>query len=271
VFGTIMSYDFDRVQVRLSNGRIKYYGPRHIISFDKLSGQNDRYSPVFRRSDPNYSRMILSSNSFMLPKRGGYFMDHLFLFVGGGYGITKNINVHAGTTLLPKTGFDGQLKFAGIRAGTSIADNIHASTGVSGFYAGGGGITMAYLSATFGNREVSFTGGSAFVYVHANRGPSGPLGLPVLMAGANIRLSNSLAFVTDNWFSYDSRGGISMIMGALRIYGDEISLDLSLGNLSPISGSLVRRNTESQFFPWLSFTYCISKGRQEENTGRRHR
>ena len=67
--------------------------------------------------DPNYSRLLFSPTGRPLKKGDGYFSDYELLFPGVAVGLTDNLSIAGGVSLIPGLGLDEQVLYVSPKLG----------------------------------------------------------------------------------------------------------------------------------------------------------
>ena len=83
-----------------------------------------------RPSDSNYTRLLFSTTGRPLRKGEGYFSDHYVVFPGVAYGLTDNISVAGGLSVVPGLGISEQLYYGSARVGKQFSERVAVSGGV---------------------------------------------------------------------------------------------------------------------------------------------
>ncbi len=226
-----------------------------------------------RPSDSNYTRLLFSTTGRPLGKGEGYFSDHYVVFPGVAYGLTDNISVGGGLSVVPGLGLSDQLYYGTARVGKQFSERVAASGGVL-VARGGEGETdtlgLGFVMATFGRPDKSLTvgGGVArtvseeYYTEYEGREWRGNFRnkaeyTPVVMVGGTARLSPRLALVSENWLvlSEDFRLSEQPFAVGVRFLGDRLTADVGV--------VLIGEVIEDGFpLPWLSVTYHFGKGGQ---------
>lgn len=210
---------------------------------------------VFRRYDPNYSRLLFAPTGRPLRKGDGYFSDFYIFFPGVAYGLTDNLSVMAGMSVIPGLGLRNQLIYIAPRIGVRASEDVAVSAGV--LYMSileediAAGIVFGVV--TYGREDKSFSAGVGFGYIK-DQGEVEFAKQPIIMLGGNIRISNSIALISENWFitgaGFDL--GQQPFSVALRFFGERLAVDLGL--------ILIGEVLEEGFpIPMLSFTYNFGR------------
>lgn len=252
--GRIVQEDEDTVSI-MTLGGLEVKIPRSsVISSERIHGR--LVGGQFYRSDPNYSRLLLSPTGRPLRKGEGYFSDFWIFFPGVAYGLTENVSVLAGMTILPGLGLDEQLYYVAPRVSSQVSDAVAVSAGalymtlLTESISGG----IVFGVTTFGQEDKSFTAGLGLPFLK-EEGQDFEFGEhPILMLGGNVRLSGSIALVSENWFILGGDFDLSEqpFTLALRFFGERIAVDVGV----LLVGSIL---DEGFPVPLLSFTYNFGR------------
>jgi len=209
----------------------------------------------FQRSDPNYTRLLFTPTGRPLRKGEGYFTDYYVFFPGVAYGLTNNLSIMAGISVMPGVGLGEQMLFIAPRYGMEFSEQFALSGGFlymsfGGEFAAG----LAFATGTYGPQEKCFTGGIGMGFTYAENDMGNKkfefAKHPILVWGGNIRLSNSISLVSENWIitgeNFDM--GFQPFSVALRFFGEHIAVDV---------GAIIMLEILKEGFPipWLSFVY----------------
>lgn len=234
-----------------------------IVSMNPIPGR--LVEGVFQRFNPNYSRLIFTPTGRPLRKGTGFFSDYYLFLPGVSYGFTNQISIMAGMSIVPVVDFDEQIRYIAPRIGIQISDKLAVSVGTlyisfansPEFPEGSAGI--AFAVGTIGHHDKSFTAGIGFGYTNCQTPLSEEdedfefVKHPIIMFGGNIRLSNSLALVSENWYFTGLELSNQPLGVAIRFFGDRLSADVGV----IIIGEVLK---EWCFpIPWLSFVYNFGK------------
>jgi len=201
----------------------------------------------FRRKDPNYSRLLFAPTGRPLQGGDGYFSDHYVFFPGITYGLTNNLSIMGGLSILPGVNFADQMKYFAPKFGKQFSEKQAYSVGALYLSFLGEGAGIAFATGTYGMRSRSFTGGVGFGYTRRDGEEFRFSKYPVLLFGGNIRLSENIALVSENWLITGNEG-TQIFSGAVRFFGERLAADVGL--------LLVPEILEQGFpVPWLSFVY----------------
>ncbi len=210
---------------------------------------------VFYRFDPNYSRLMFAPTGRPLRKGEGYFSDYYVFFPGISYGFTDQISIMVGVSIVPGLGLTEQLRYVAPRIGIQTSEVFAVSAGalyvsVGGEFSAG----IAFAVGSMGQQDKSFTAGIGLGYIKEEDGAFEFAERPILMLGGNVRLSDSVALVSENWFITGENFDLSeQPFGiAIRFFGDRIAADVGL--------ILIGEVLEEGFpVPWLSLVYNFGR------------
>src|SRR5688572_21282328 len=117
-----------------------------------------------RRGDPNYSRLLFAPTGRPLKKGDGYFSDYELLFPGVAYGLTDNVTLAGGVSVIPGLGLDEQLFYISPKVGFKLGERASVAVGALVAAAGGGegdgeSAYIGFAVGTFGGPRRSLTVG----------------------------------------------------------------------------------------------------------------
>ena len=223
-----------------------------VVSIKPIRGHLEE--GTYLRFDPNYSRLIYAPTGRPLRRKQGYFSDYYVFFPGLSYGVTNQVSLMAGLTVIPGVGFDEQLKYVAVRFGSRVSDDLSVSAGVLNtslradddeFAAG-----IAFAVGTLGRPDKSVTAAVGLGYSKEG-GEDYQFGQhPLIVLGGNLRLSNSVGLLSENWFITGEDVGLSeQPFGiAVRFFGERVAVDVGF----ILIGEVLK---EGFPIPWLSFAY----------------
>ena len=196
--GKIIKEDKTTIIV-ITMGSIEIKVPKaSIVSINQIRGRLTE--GVFYRFDPNYSRLMFAPTGRPLRQGEGYFSDYYVFFPGISYGITDNIGFMAGASVIPGLGLTEQVKYLAPKIGMQTSDKFAISGGalyvsvMDEFTAG-----IAFVVGSIGQQDKSFTVGLGLGYTKEESEKFKFAEHPIAILGGNIRLSNSIALVSENW------------------------------------------------------------------------
>ena len=208
--------------------------------------------------DPNYSRLLFAPTARPLRQGEGYVADHEVLFPGVAFGVTDNISVAGGISVIPGLGISEQVFYISPKAGFHLSD--HASVAVGALVASGGGgdfddresARIGFAVGTFGTPRHSVTVGAGLGDTSSEFSDA----VPILMAGGTTTLSRNVALVGETWmFLHDDFQLSEQPFGiGVRLFNERLSADLGV----ILIGEMI---DEGFPIPWVSVSYHFGKGR----------
>ena len=204
----------------------------------------------FSRPDPNYTRLMFAPTGRPLRRGDRYFFNHYVFFPGMAYGFSDRLGVAAGLSVFPGLGLSEQILSLAPKVGLYDSGDVALSAGVLSMNVAGAGGGMAFVVGTKGSPDKSFTCGIGLGYIAEEGEDVDFAEHPVLLLGGNIRLSESMALVSENWLITGEDLGLDQqpLGLALRFFGPRIAVDAGV----IIIGEVLK---EGLPIPWLSFVY----------------
>jgi len=270
--GTVVQEDETSLTLRTASGtELKL--PREAIASREArdaKGGSPASSPL---SDPNDSRLMFAPTGRPLGKGNGYFSDHYVLFPGFAYGLTKNVSVAGGVSVIPALGLSQQVFYVSASSAWKLGS--HASFALGGLYAAGpdedvGAGAALFGITTFGPADRSLSLGLGwlaareedYVYDPSTRDWESRKewrfrDAPVLMIGGSLRVARNLSLVSESWLFLGKDFDLSQqpFGLSLRFFSGRISADVGV--------VLVAEVLEEGFpVPWLSFSYHFGPSRK---------
>lgn len=169
-----------------------------IIDIEKGMSINDSQSQRWF-SNPHDTRHFFAPTARSLQKGEGYFQDVYLLLGFLNYGITDNILIGGGMSIIPFLDIDEKLFFLNPKVGFQVKDNLNLGGGI--FYASFPGddkrnrAVIGYGIGTYGSKENNVTLGLGYGTAGAE-----DIQTPLVMLGGMYRISRRAALVTENWF-----------------------------------------------------------------------
>jgi len=175
--------------------------------------------------NPNQTRLFFAPTARMLKKGQGYFSDYEVLFPGVSFGVTDNISIGGGVSLLP-VGIDNQVAYATPKIGVSLSPRVSVAVGaLVAAVPREDPIGAVYSVGTVGDGDASVTGGVAYGF--AGRKFSSEF---AVLVGGEKRVSRRIALVTENYF-VPSSVGEPLVSGGVRFMSEKLTVDLALFNV----------------------------------------
>ncbi len=241
IVGTIVKEDSALVDFQ-SVSKIKMSVPRsQIKSIALVAGSV--VDGEFRRSDPNYTRLFFAPTGRALKNGQGYFSAYEIFFPFIAVGVGDVVTLAGGISLLP--GASSQIFYFAPKITPLHLQNFDLSAGILyinalGIDFSGGGIV--YGVGTYGSSDHALTVGLGWGFAGgeiANK--------PILLLGGEIRLSNSIKLISENWIP----PGTDLVVYSFgfRFFGDNVAADLGFIRPSKMdTGGF-------PFIPWIGFAY----------------
>jgi hypothetical protein len=239
IFGRIVTVSADTVSLQTGAGTmqlsVKAIRDVRLISTDDVR-EGEYWFP-----NPNSTRLFFAPTGQQLKQGEGYFSDYELVFPGVAFGVTDNISIGGGISLIPGSGSD-QIYYVTPKIGFSPSDKVHLATGVlfAGTSGGTGGIY--YGVGTFGDGNASVTVGGGYGFA-GGKIQSKPVG----MLGGEYRIGRRLAVVTENYLLPVSENSLLYSFG-FRFLGEKLTTDLALAN---VSGN----NSNTIGIPYVDFVF----------------
>jgi hypothetical protein len=271
--GTIVREGDTTLTLRTTSGLELELAREAVASVEARSPRAaaDATPPAAAFSEPNDTRLMFAPTGRPLRKGDGYFSDHYVLFPGFAYGLTDNLNVSGGVSIVPGLRLDEQVFYVSSSAGWRLSSKAAFSLG--GLYATSTEANEAgallFGVASFGSSDRSLSVGIGLAatrneeflydgtgnYLRSERRWSFR-DAPVLMVGGTFRVGKRLSLVTESWlFPGDDFKLSQQPLGvALRFFGERLSVD---------AGFVLVADVIDRGFPipWLSFSYHFGPSR----------
>ncbi len=216
--------------------------PKNQISrIEKLAGEV--IGGEYYRMDPNNTRLFFGPTARSLRSGHGYFSVYEIFFPMLAIGIADVVSLAGGISLFP--GAPLQILYLAPKITPIHTDNLDIAGGVlyiNSTIENFGGFGIVYGVGTYGNEKASFTGGLGWGFARGEL-----TNKPILLLGGELRLSNSLKLISENWIPPDS--DIQFISFGLRFFGDKVAGDFGL--IHPLGS----RIEYFPFIPWIGFAY----------------
>ena len=208
------------------------------------------HAGAFSRPDPNYSRLMFAPTGRPLRRGDRYFFNHYVFFPGMAYGLTDRFSLSGGVSFIPGLGLDDQVLSVAPKFGLYASDEVALSAGALYMHVAGDAGGIAFVVGTKGTPDKSFTCGIGLGYIAEEGEDVDFAEHPVLLLGGNIRLSKSMALVSENWLitGGDFKLDQQPLGLALRFLSSKIAVDVG----AIIVGEVIK---EGFPIPWLSFVY----------------
>ncbi|MGA2384391.1 MAG: hypothetical protein ABSG61_13250 [Gemmatimonadales bacterium] len=196
------------------------------------------------RRDPNDSRLFLAHTARAVPKGKFYFLDYLVFFPVASYGVTDQMSLTGGMSLVPFS--PDQLFYVAPKFNLLQTPAASVAAGVLylrivGFIPASGYAGIGYGVATLGGPTSSAT-----VLVGFPFASGGWERRPLVVLGGETRVSPTVKLMAEGWRIPGT--DVVPAVGGLRLIGTHVSWDLGLLFL------IGARTTQGGFLPWVDFT-----------------
>jgi uncharacterized membrane protein len=237
IFGRIVTVKADTATFQTAGGTMQLAAGS--IRDIKEIETSDVHEGSYWFPNPNSTRLFFAPSGQMLKQGEGYVSDYEVFFPGIAYGLTDNISIGGGVSLLPAAAEDQAYYFTP-KIGFSVSEKVHLAAGVllAGTRVGTGGVYYAVGTLGDGDGSVTLGGGYGFAGGKIERKPVG-------MLGAEKRISRRISIVTENYLLPVSDNNILYSFG-LRFMGEKITTDLALFNVA---------NSQIIGIPWVDFVF----------------
>ena len=228
LIGRIVSAGTDSVDFQMGIGRVSV--PIKDIREITEADSDAMHEGEYWFPNPNSTRLFFAPTGHMLKKGEGYFSDYVLIFPGFAYGLTDNVSIGGGISLIPGE-LENQIYYFTPKVGVSLSEKVHVSTGflLAGTRGGTGGV--GYGVGTFGDGDASATVGVGWGFAGGEIQNK-----PLAMLGGEARVSRRIAFVTENYLlPIESDNNIIYSFG-VRFMGEKLTTDLALVNSSGGNG-----------------------------------
>lgn len=235
--GKVVAVHPESVELQTSSGRVTIaFATMKPVASIGAPGREDWFE------NPNQTRLFFAPTGQMLKKGEGYFSDYEVLFPGVAYGVTDNVSIGGGVSLVPGAGGD-QLVYITPKVGVSLSPKVHVAAGlIAATVPGESPFGAVYGVGTVGDGDASVTGGIAYGF--AGRDFSSEF---AVLLGGEKRISRRIALVTENYF-VPSSVGEPLVSGGVRFMSEKLTVDLALFNL-------LGDQSVNPGIPWVSFVY----------------
>jgi hypothetical protein len=190
--------------------------------------------------NPNCSRLFFAPTARMLKKGEGYFADYFVFFPTFTFGVTNNITLGGGFSILPGADLDEQIILFTPKVGLKTSKKMDLAIGAlvvklpESTSAG-----ILYGVSTFGSLDKSVTFGLGYGYFDDELADK-----PIVVLGGEYRTSRNISLVTENWLVPEK--DTPVLSFGLRFFGEKISVDFAL--IFPMEKDVL-------VFPYIDFIY----------------
>lgn len=238
--GIIEEEKTDSLQFKTNSG-LRMMIPRSQVSKIENVTEEIRDGEYYWR-DPNSTRLLFAPTARSLRGGNGYFSVYELFFPMIAIGIADVVSVAGGISIFPGAPF--QIFYLAPKITPVQMDNLNIACGVLYFnstkekFTGAG---IFYGVGTYGSEKAALTCGIGWGFAHevANK--------PIFLIGGELRLSNSIKLISENWIPPDSE--IQILSLGVRFFGRKLAADFAL--IHPLGSGI----EDWPFFPWIGFAY----------------
>ena len=151
--------------------------------------------------------------------RSGYFFDLWVFFPGIAYGITDNISIAAGASIIPEV--DNQLYYIIPKVAFEATELLDVGASVMIFRLWDETLFFGLGSATYGTDDASLTAGLGLAW-----NSEGMMETPALQVGGEYRVARRMALVAETWSIPGEEDAGILILGGARLLGEGMTIDL---------------------------------------------
>ena len=174
--------------------------------------------------NPNRTRLFWGPTARNLYKGDGYFFDLWVLFPGIAYGITDNIMVTGGVSIVPGADAEDQLYYFSPKVGFAASDKWDVAFNFILFHLWDNSYYFGMANTTYGTDDNSLSGGLGLAFTEDEVADK-----PVATLGAEYRLARRISAVGETWFiPGETDSGALCILG-LRLMGEQLTVDIGAG------------------------------------------
>ncbi len=244
--GNVISVE-DSVLRFLTSTGINMAIPIHLIKSFSIS-KKEIVEGNFTFADPNQSHLFFAPTAKPINAGQIYFSDYMVFFPTISAGIGNIISIGGGISLVPSSidqVYYANLKITLLNIALNKYNLYFAAGGMitnilSGF---GEAASVLYCMATIGYQNADLNLGFG-----SGSSNSGSTGNSILIFGGEIRISNSVKLISEDYYSPANNSPLYSL--GLRFFSKDIAGDFALAT----SPDLLSSDT-FPFIPWLSFSY----------------
>jgi hypothetical protein len=242
LIGRVLEVTPTTVRFRASVGELSI--PRDSIRSIRTNVAGSLHDGVYWPEDPSRTRLFFAPTGRMLHSGEVYFSDAYIFFPSFQGGISRNLTVGGGMSIVPGLGLDEQLYYLTPKVGVVSGPKVNVAVGA--LVAGVGNLSdtdgpfgIGYGVATFGGEDASVTAGAGFGFA------AGDASAAVLMLGGSSRVSRNFALVSENYL-FTGSGSAFVASGGVRFLGEKLAVDLA---------GFTTNDAEVPVIPYLAFIY----------------
>jgi len=229
--GSIISEDSNIINIQTHDGESIELSKSNILLTYDFYGRIK--NGKLQRRDPNSSFYLFSPSAFSIDNGNLYCRDFCLFYPSLNYGIANIVSLQAGLFWYPGMDYDNTPFVGNLKLTAFQTDIVSIAGGISyislpviqerDIYS----IGYAYATITFGNRynHGSLSAGWGYLQEESEWDQKEK---PIIVGAGNIRILNSLSFVTENWIFPDKDIEDSLLSASIRIFGNQAAVDLGV-------------------------------------------
>ena len=237
--GRIIEAGEEEIRFKTKYGIITF--PIFEIESIKLVSKDQLKDGKYWFPNPNYSRLFFAPTGRMLKKGEGYFADYFIFFPTINYGVTSNISLGGGFSILPGADLDEQVLLFTPKVGIKTSAKMDLAIGalVVKLPEESSILGILYGVSTFGTLDKSCTVGLGLGYDEDEF-----VDKPMVVLGGETRMSRNISLVTENWLVPEKDTPVLSL--GFRFFGEKLSSDFAL--IFPLEDDVY-------IFPYIDFVY----------------
>lgn len=234
--GSVVSVDDESAGVETEDGvfNFRYDRIERVVIYDP----NDKTSGW--RDNPAKNKLFVTQTGKMLDGGSGYYQNTYIFFSNFAYGLTNNISIDAGFSMIPGLGIENQLFTIGAKAGSSINQTLYFSGNIKYYRVPetNEGVTSLFGSLTYSKTKLDLTAGAGVGFALDETSDA------LIILGGQYRISERIALLTENIILPPGDGESEALLSfGGRIISSKSAFDLGFFT---VEGSI--------FVPFVSYT-----------------
>ena len=229
----LLTKEIGKIELKISNIKT-------ILPFDpsneNASVEDNNTDGALKYHQLNGDRMVGSTHYFIstsahtLEKGEGELQVAYIFFLSGTYGITENLSITGGTSILPLVSIGEQFFYLIPKVSFKIAPGVQLGGQAIFLTAFGENLTLASLATTLGTEEKNINFGLSYGY---NDGEL--VRIPILNISGVLKISKSFALMTDNLILTDVNSEGDIFSFGCRIMTGSSAFDIGVFSIGGYS------------------------------------
>ncbi len=188
--GKVTSVDEESAGVQTTDGLFNFRYDR--IKSVSIFNPDDKTSGW--RNNPARNKLFIFQTGKMLEPGAGYYQNTYIFFSNFAYGVTENISVDAGFSMIPGLGIENQLYSVGAKIGTSVSNTFFVSGNIKHYRVldTEGSVTTLFGSGTFSKSRLDLTASAGIGLTDSENSDV------ILILGGQFRVSERFALLSEN-------------------------------------------------------------------------